>query len=158
MIKTIKIYKMKKLMTLVLLFTFIAISAQEKSKNKKVAIKVSGICDMCKSRIEKAAFKTKGVKSAEWSSESQSLSLVINERKTDVLTIQKSMAAIGHDTEGVQATNDAYNSLHGCCKYERTFGVENSCAKDCTKPCCKDKEKKACCASKPVKTSCAAKK
>jgi len=149
---------MKKLLTLVLLFTVIAINAQEKSKNKKVAIKVSGICDMCKSRIEKAAFKTKGVKSAEWSSESQSLSLVINERKTDVLTIQKSMAAIGHDTEGVQATNEAYNSLHGCCKYERIFGVENSCGKDCTKPCCKDKVKKSCCASKAVKTSCSDKK
>lgn len=149
---------MKKLLTFVLLFTVIAINAQEKSKNSKVEVKVSGICDMCKSRIEKAAFKTKGVKSAEWSSDTQSLSLVINERKTDVLTIQKSMAAIGHDTEGVQATNEAYNNLHGCCKYERTFGKENSCAKDCTKPCCKDKVKKACCASKTVKTSCAAKK
>jgi len=149
---------MKKLMTFVLLFTVIAINAQEKSKSKKVDVKVSGICDMCKTRIEKAAFKIKGVKSAEWSSESQSLSLVINERKTDVLTIQKNMAAIGHDTEGVQATNEAYNNLHGCCQYERTFGVENSCAKDCAKPCCKDKVKKACCASKTVKTSCAAKK
>jgi len=157
-IKTIKIYKMKKLLTLVLLFTVIAINAQEKSKNKKVTIKVSGICDMCKSRIEKAAFKTKGVKSAEWNSESQNLSLVINERKTDVLTIQKSMADIGHDTEGVQATKEAYNNLHGCCKYERTFGVENSCAKNCTKPCCKDKAKKSCCSSKAVKTSCTDKK
>jgi len=145
-------------MTFVLLFMFIAINAQEKSKNKKVDVKVSGICDMCKTRIEKAAFKTKGVKSAEWSSESQSLSLVINERKTDVLTIQKNMAAIGHDTEVVQATNEAYNNLHGCCQYERTFGVENSCKKDCTKPCCKDKVKKACCASKTVKKSCTAKK
>ena len=156
--KTIKIYKMKKLLTFVLLFTVIAINAQEKSKSKKVAIKVSGICDMCKSRIEKAAFKTKGVKSAEWSSETQNLSLVINERKTDVLTIQKSMAAIGHDTEGVQATNEAYNSLHGCCKYERTFGVVNSCGDDCAKPCCKDKVKKSCCASKAVKSSCSDKK
>ena len=150
---------MKKLMTIVLLFAFMAINAQEKSKNRKVDVNVSGICDMCKSRIEKAAFKTKGVKTAEWSSESQNLSLVINERKTDVLTIQKSMAAIGHDTEGVQATHEAYNNLHGCCKYERTFGEENSCGKDCAKPCCKDKVKKACCASSnTVKTSCTAKK
>lgn len=149
---------MKKLITLVLLFAVIGINAQEKSKSKKVAIKVSGICDMCKSRIEKAAFKTKGVKSAEWNSENQSLSLIINERKTDVLTVQKNMAAIGHDTEAVQATNDAYNNLHGCCKYERTFGVKNSCVENCTKPCCKDKVKKGCCSSKAVKTSCATKK
>jgi len=146
-------------MTLVLLFTVIAVSAQKKSKSKKVAITVSGICDMCKDRIEKAAFKTKGVKSAEWSAENQSLSLIINERKTDVLTVQNSMAAIGHDTEAVQATEEAYNGLHGCCKYERTLGVANGCGKDCTKPCCKDKVKSACCASKKaVKTSCASKK
>jgi len=149
---------MKKLMTFVLLFIVITINAQEKSKSKKVDVKVSGICDMCKSRIEKAAFKTKGVKFAEWNSETQNLSLVINERKTDVITVQKNMAAIGHDTEGVQATNEAYNSLHGCCKYERAFGEVNSCSKDCTKPCCKDKVKKACCASKTVKTSCTDKK
>jgi len=150
---------MKKILTFVLLFTVIAINAQEKSKNKKVAVKVSGICDMCKARIEKAAFKTKGVKSAEWSSEDQSLSLIINEHKTDVLTIQKNMAAIGHDTVGVQATDEAYNSLHGCCKYERTLVEGNSCKKDCTKPCCKDKVKSSCCASKgATKTSCASKK
>jgi len=150
---------MKKILTFVLLFAIVAINAQEKSKSKKVEIEVSGICDMCKSRIEKAAFKTKGVKSAEWSTETKKLSLIINERKTDVLTIQKNMAAIGHDTEGVQATDEAYNGLHGCCKYERTFGVKNSCEKDCTKPCCKDKVKSSCCASKATtKTSCAGKK
>jgi len=152
---------MKKILTFVLLFTVVTISAQEKSKNKKVEIEVSGICDMCKSRIEKAAFKTKGVKSAEWSTETKKLSLIINERKTDVLTIQKNMAAIGHDTVEVQATGEAYNGLHGCCKYERTLGVKDSCEKDCTKPCCKDKkvDKKSCCASKATaKTSCASKK
>jgi len=152
---------MKKILTFVLLFTVVAINAQEKSKSKQVAIEVSGICDMCKARIEKAAFKTKGVKSAEWSTETKKLSLIINEHKTDVLTIQKNMAAIGHDTEGIQATSEAYDALHGCCKYERTFGVENSCEKDCEKPCCKDKkvDKKSCCVSKgAVKTSCASKK
>jgi hypothetical protein len=152
---------MKKILTFVLLFAMVTINAQEKSKSKKVVIQVSGICDMCKARIEKAAFKTKGVKSAEWSTETKSLNLIINEYKTDVLTIQNNMAAIGHDTEGVQATDEAYNGLHGCCKYERTFGVEDSCEKDCTKPCCKDKkeDKKSCCASKGVvKTSCSSKK
>jgi len=150
---------MKKILTFVLLFTVVAINAQEKSKSKKTVIEVSGICDMCKARIEKAAFKTKGVKSAEWSSETQSLSLIINEYKTDELTIQKNMAAIGHDTVEVQATTEAYEGLHGCCKYERTFVVGGGCEKDCTKPCCKDKVKSSCCTSKEVtKTSCASKK
>ena len=34
---------MKKILTFVLLFTMVAISAQEKSKSKKIEIQVSGI-------------------------------------------------------------------------------------------------------------------
>lgn len=150
---------MKKLLTLVLLLSVITINAQEKSKSKKIDVKVSGMCEMCKARIEKAAFKTKGVKTAKWHPDDQILHLTINERKTDVLTIQNNMAAIGHDTEAVQATDEAYNGLHSCCKYERTFGVVNTCEKDCDKPCCKDKVKAPCCASKStVKTKCASEK
>lgn len=141
---------MKKLMTFILLFSMITIHAQEKSKRKKVSIQVSGICDMCKSRIEKAAFKTKGVKSADWSIATKSLSLVINENKTDVLTIQQNLAAIGHDTAEVQASDEAYASLHGCCKYERTFVKMNSIGKN--------SDKKSCCASKAkASTSCVSK-
>lgn len=149
---------MKNIVTLVVLFMTIAVSAQEKSKSKVVEVKVSGVCDMCKARIEKAAFKTKGVKSAEWHIDSQMLHLVINEFKTDVLTVQKNMATIGHDTEAVQATDEAYNGLHGCCNYERVF-KENTCLKDCKKPCCKDKAetKSSCCASKK-KDNCTTKK
>jgi periplasmic mercuric ion binding protein len=112
---------MKKIITFMLLFSMITIHAQEKSKSKKVSLEVSGVCGMCKSRIEKAAFKTKGVKSAEWSIETKKLSLIINEYKTDVSTIQKNMALAGHDTKTVQASEEAYNSLHGCCRYDRTF-------------------------------------
>ena len=59
---------MKKLV-LVVLFTFIGLNmnAQEKpNKNKKVEIEVNGNWDMCKKRIEKAAYSVKGVKSATW--------------------------------------------------------------------------------------------
>jgi cation transport ATPase len=116
---------MKKIMTFILLFAMVTINAQEKSKSKKVNLEVSGVCGMCKSRIEKAAFKTKGVKSAEWSIETKKLTLIINEFKTDVLTVQQNIASIGHDTKDVQASDEAYNSLHGCCKYERTFVKNN---------------------------------
>jgi len=112
---------MKKIMTFILLFAMVTINAQEKSKSKKVDLEVNGICGMCKSRIEKAAFKTKGVKSAEWSIETKKLTLIINEFKTDVLTVQQNIASIGHDTKDVQASDEAYNSLHGCCKYDRNF-------------------------------------
>ncbi len=127
---------MKKVITLVMLFMVVAINAQEKSKSKLVTIKVSGICEMCKSRIEKAAFKTKGVKSAEWNIETHDLTLIINEHKTTVLTIQKNIAAIGHDTAAIQATDEVYNNLHGCCHYERTFNIKTSSDKPFVKPSC----------------------
>lgn len=152
---------MKKILTLVVLFITLAVNAQDKSKSKTVEVSVSGVCEMCKARIEKAAFKIKGVKSADWHVEDQMLHLIINEYKTDVLTVQKTMAAIGHDTEAVQATDEAYNSLHGCCSYERVFVVKNSCKKDCDKPCCKDKkgDKTSCCVAKgETKKSCASEK
>lgn len=152
---------MKKIVLVLLVLCLGFTQAQEKSKNKKVSIEVSGLCDMCKDRIEKAAFKVKGVKSAQWSSETQKLDLILNEKKTNVLTVQKQMASIGHDTKEVQATKEAYEGLHGCCKYERVFGVEK-CEAKCEKSCCKDKKEnnKGCCDSavKKTKTTCSSKK
>lgn len=134
---------MKKIINVLFLFMIIAVSAQEKSKSKLVEVKVSGQCEMCKARIEKAAFKVKGVKSAEWHVDDKILHLIINEHKTDVLTVQTKMASIGHDTEAVLATDAAYEGLHGCCKYQRSLEVKKvaCCTENCIKPCCKDKKK-----------------
>jgi hypothetical protein len=43
----------------------------------------------------------------------------MDERKIDELTIHKNIAAVGHDTQKVKATDEAYNNLHDCCKYDR---------------------------------------
>jgi hypothetical protein len=152
---------MKKIVNLIFLFVVITTSAQEKSKSKLVDVNVSGLCEMCKARIEKAAFKIKGVKSAEWNPDDKILHLILNEKKTDVLTVQTKMASIGHDTEAILATDEAYNSLHDCCKYDREF--KPSCEENCVKPCCKDKVVKtaSCCSStkdKEKSTSCQSKK
>ena len=72
---------------------------------------------MCKDRIEKASIKTKGVKSAVWNVETHELSLVYDERKTDLIQIQEGIAAVGHDTIEIIATDEAYASVHPCCKY-----------------------------------------
>ena len=89
----------------------------KKNKNAKISLEVDGICGMCKKRIESAALKTKGVKFAIWNVESHQLSLIIDERKTTVKTIQKNIAAVGHDSKGFKAADEAYNSVHPCCKY-----------------------------------------
>lgn len=99
--------------------------AQKKKKNAKVSIEVDGVCMMCKKRIEKAALNTKGVKFASWNLKTHLLSLIIDERKTDVKTIQKNIAAAGHDTKGIRAKEHEYNQLDPCCRYRDKKVVED---------------------------------
>ena len=72
---------------------------------------------MCKERIEKASIKTKGVKSAIWDVQTHELKLIYNEKKTNLDAIKENILAVGHDVEELKATDEAYNSVHSCCKY-----------------------------------------
>ena len=112
---------MKKLMFVLFVsligFTFQA--QEKKNKNAKKDIEVRGNCEMCKKRIEKAAYTVSGVKSAEWHHDDQTLHLIINEEKTNDLEVRKAVAKVGHDTDKVRATNEDYKKLHTCCAYER---------------------------------------
>ena len=85
---------------------------------KSESIKVYGNCDMCKTRIEKAA-KIEGVNSADWSTKSKMLTLVYDPSKVKSDDVLKKVAAVGHDNEKFKADDKAYNNLPGCCKYER---------------------------------------
>ncbi|MCR9181293.1 MAG: cation transporter [Flavobacteriaceae bacterium] len=107
---------MKKII-LVVLVMMLGVQVQAQDRNARATIEVDGVCMMCKDRIEKAAIKTKGVKSAVWNVETHMLSLIFDERKTSIQTIEESLAAVGHDTKNVKATEEAYESLHHCCKY-----------------------------------------
>lgn len=107
---------MKKIVLLGL-FLFIGVTLTAQNKNAKATIEVDGVCLMCKDRIEKACIKTKGVKSAVWDVNTHELSLIYNEQKTNLTTIQESIAAVGHDTQEIIATDEAYSSVHPCCKY-----------------------------------------
>ncbi|MCW8982394.1 MAG: heavy-metal-associated domain-containing protein [Altibacter sp.] len=107
---------MKKILLLVTVF-FMTTAVFAQDKNARATIEVDGICGMCKQRIERASLNTKGVKSAVWSVETHQLSLIYDERKTDLAMIQQNIANVGHDTHEIKATEEAYNSVHDCCKY-----------------------------------------
>ncbi|KAB1156672.1 heavy-metal-associated domain-containing protein [Flavobacterium luteum] len=117
---------------LILLVTFIGFSVQaqetrggaelsvaKKNKNAKYTFEVNGNCEQCQKRIQKAAFSVPGVKSAIWAIETHELSLILNEEKSSVLDVKKAIAKVGHDTKDVKATNEDYDNLHSCCKYDR---------------------------------------
>lgn len=91
--------------------------ALAQNKNARATVEVDGVCGMCKERIEKAAIQSKGVKSADWNVETHQLKLIYNEGKTDLLTIQQSVAGSGHDTKDVRAKDEVYNGIDECCKY-----------------------------------------
>lgn len=100
-----------------MIMLFICTLSSAQNKNTKVSLEVDGVCLMCKTRIEKASLNTKGVKSAIWNVETHELKLIYDARKTDIKTIQKNIVAVGHDTKELKATEEAYASVHPCCKY-----------------------------------------
>lgn len=107
------------ILILAILLGFTANAQQQKNKNAKYSVEVSGNCDMCKNRIEKAAYAVKGVKSANWDVSSQQLQIILNEQRSSVQEVQQAIANAGHDTKEVKTTQEKYDQLHGCCKYER---------------------------------------
>ena len=116
----IKKRKMKKLILVLLIFLPIGVIAQEKlSKNTKLSFEVSGNCEMCKKRIEKAAFSVKGVKMASWDIPSNIISLIHDPNKAPDKIIQKAIATAGHDTPLVKADDAVYDKLPMCCLYQR---------------------------------------
>ncbi|PHS52111.1 MAG: ATPase [Lutibacter sp.] len=114
---------MKKLIIISILLMGTVVFSQ--NKNQRATLKVDGVCLMCKNRIEKACIKTKGVKSAVWNVKTHELKLIFDERKTNIQTIEKSVLAVGHDTEKLKATDKAYQSIHDCCKYRDEEIIED---------------------------------
>ena len=102
---------------LLLLLLAVSATAMAQNKNAKASIDVDGVCGMCKVRIEKAAIQAKGVKSAIWDLDSHMLSLIYNEKKTNLSKISKSIANAGHDTKAFKAPEAAYEAIDMCCKY-----------------------------------------
>lgn len=97
------------------LFFATSILAQENDNTLK--IHVDGVCGMCKTRIEKAALQTKGVKTANWNISAKELKVFVNPKNFNEDQLHQNLTAIGHDTEKAKADNEVYNNLPGCCKY-----------------------------------------
>ena len=112
-----------KFLTMMLIAMVISFGANAQKGIKTAAtktenIKVAGNCGMCKARIEKAA-TIAGVSKANWDIKTHLLAVTYSPSKISSEEIQKKIAAVGHDTEKVKATDKAYASLPSCCKYKR---------------------------------------
>ena len=105
------------LFLLIFLLTAFISNAQEKKNNKVTTeFEVSGVCDMCKKRIENAAL-IKGVKYAEWDKKTGIITVIYDDRKTTNEAIQEAIAEHGHDTPLAKADSLDYKKLPDCCYY-----------------------------------------
>lgn len=101
------------------LLGFASQGQEKRNKNAKHEIAVKGNCEMCKKRIEKAAYSVPGVKSATWNAENQSLAIIVNEQKSSASLVEQAVVEVGHDTQNKKARDDDYANLHECCAYDR---------------------------------------
>ncbi len=129
------------------LFILIAQSGFAQS-SKKETFQVSGECGMCKKKIETAA-KNAGATYAVWNVDSKKLTVKYNSTSSNTAKIQQAVADAGYDTKDVKASEEAYNKLHDCCKYERTATASTNC---CSGGTC-SKEDKSCCADGDCSTA-----
>ena len=97
------------------LLLFSASPAQEPSV-VETKFPVSGVCGMCKTRIEKA-LTIKEVKFARWDKKSKVLTVAYLSPSISVDSLQQRLAAVGHDAGKYLAPDDVYSELPACCHY-----------------------------------------
>ena len=110
---------MKTKMLSLLALVFITLTTVTAQSEKKETFKVSGNCGMCETRIEKAAKSVDGVLSADWDKETKMIDVKYTSGEVDIHKVHMAIAKVGHDTKMHKASDEVYDKLPGCCKYER---------------------------------------
>jgi hypothetical protein len=103
----------------VLIISLSSFLGAQESIVKEAEFKVFGNCSSCKNRIEKT-LKIKEVKSAKWDKQSKMLSVVYLSPAITLDSLQKRIAAVGHDTEKFKAADSVYAELPSCCLYRNS--------------------------------------
>ncbi|HEX6169470.1 MAG TPA: DUF3347 domain-containing protein [Chitinophagaceae bacterium] len=104
--------------TAVAVLSTVTASFSQIKNEKTTTVKVFGNCEMCETTIEKAGTKSKLYKT-DWNVDTKMASITYDSKKTTADAVLKSIALSGYDNASFLAPDEAYNKLHGCCKYER---------------------------------------
>ena len=110
---------MKTKMLSLLALVFITVTTVTAQTEKKETFKVAGNCGMCETRIENAAKSVDGVNSADWDKETKMIEVKYTSDKANIYKVHMAIAKAGHDTKMHKASDEVYDKLPGCCKYER---------------------------------------
>jgi mercuric ion binding protein len=109
--------RMKNLMlSLLLVIACLVPAAAQDQGITEAEFRVSGNCSMCKTRIEKAV-SVKGVKFARWNKSTKMLKVAFLTVTITADSLQRRLAAAGHDTDAYRAQDAVYEALPECCLY-----------------------------------------
>ena len=111
-----------KVLSVVVVILLGTLSGFAKIKTEKFL--VNGKCEMCEKSIEMAALSLEGVSKADWNKETKEIEVKVNEATTSLRKVHEAIAKVGYDTQIVKATDDAYNELPACCKYDRSLKLK----------------------------------
>ena len=117
---------MKTKMLSLLALVFITVTTVTAQTEKTEKFEVAGNCGMCETRIEKVAKSVDGVLSADWDKETKMIEVKYDSDKVDIQKVDMAIAKVGHDTEMHKASDEVYDKLPGCCKYERMKEVADN--------------------------------
>ncbi len=83
---------------------------------------VYGNCGMCKRTIEGALTDVKGISVGEWDTDTDVMTVTYDEALISLDAIKQKIADVGYDTDTHRAKTAVYESLPGCCQYDRPTG------------------------------------
>jgi mercuric ion binding protein len=117
---------MKTKMLSLLALVFITVTTVTAQTEKTEKFEVAGNCGMCETRIENAATSVDGVLLADWDKETKMIEVQYDSDKVTIQKVDMAIAKVGHDTEMHKASDEVYDKLPGCCKYERMEEVADN--------------------------------
>ena len=86
---------------------------------KKEVFTVYGNCGMCERTIEGSLKDVEGVSLADWDKETDLMTVEFDPAIITLDAIKQKIADVGYDSDTHRAKDEVYNSLPGCCHYER---------------------------------------
>jgi len=107
---------MKSLLVVTLLFAGLSFAPAQEPSILDTTFTVYGNCSMCKTRIEKT-LAIDGVRYARWNKSTKMLRVAFMTDALSVDSLQKRLAAVGHDTDRYKAADAVYEALPACCLY-----------------------------------------
>jgi periplasmic mercuric ion binding protein len=97
----------------------VLVSNVQSATEKTEKFTVYGNCGMCERTIENSLKEVKGVSLADWDKETDEMSVTFDPELISLDAIKQKIADVGYDSDTHRAKEEVYNSLPGCCQYDR---------------------------------------